>query len=127
VSGRAWIERFKLMAPLSAVLASCATQPPISARESADANDTGGSVPVTSAVERAVLRDLTRLPSGTPRRVIDATVVAEAPYTAASDRICRQLHLTLGPSGRKTERLACSRGTGWFFVPEIFGDRLGAE
>ena len=109
------------------VSVGCSSPPPASARDIADANDLGRTLAAVSDTDRALLRQLPSLPSGTPRRVGDTTVVAEAPYSAASGRSCRTLHVNAGQARRTTERLACSIGSGWFFVPEIVGAAESAE
>jgi hypothetical protein len=91
------------------------------ARDVADANDTGRTVPAVSATERQVLSRVAGLPSGIATRIGDATVNAEAPYAAASARSCRALHITLSASQQTLRRVACNDGRVWFFVPDIFG------
>ncbi len=115
-----------LGAPLF-LLSACASTPGPSARDVADANDTGATVDAKSASDRALLRELSALPSGTPRRIGDATVIAQAPYAAASGRSCRALHVTLTHPETVTHRLACSDGKTWFFVPNVFGGDAAGE
>lgn len=99
---------------------ACSSSPPLSARDAADANDTGGTAPARTALERSVLQDLPQLRDGVARRVANSTVVADAPYAAASGRTCRVIHVT-GASAGRSELLACSAGGPWFFVPDVFG------
>lgn len=68
-----------------------------------------------------MLSALPTLPSGQPRRVAAATVVAEPAYTAASGRTCRAVQLSSATSTRTSHRLACTSGRDWFFVPDVFG------
>jgi hypothetical protein len=113
-------ELLRLASLVAALCFACASQPQISARDAADANDTGSSTPARTALERSVLQELPKLPNGVVRRLANATVVADAPYAAASGRTCRAIHLG-GVTTGKTELLACSAGADWFFVPDVFG------
>ena len=101
-------------------LVACSSGPVPSPRDVADANDVGRTLYGKSADERALLVEVPSLPSGTPRRVGGATVVADAAYAAASGRACRVLHITEA-STKVMSRLACSDGKSWFFVPDVFG------
>lgn len=103
-----------------ALLAACSSRPVLSARDASDANDTGATLGAKSEGERELLKEAASLPSGAPRRVGGATVVAEAPYAAASGRTCRALHVTLREH-QASQRLACTDGRAWFFVPDVFG------
>lgn len=103
-----------------AFLGACSRQPEISARDAADANDTGRMLGPTDEDERALLSQLATLPSGTARRVGAATVLAGEPYAAASGRTCRALHLKVANAQRERKRVACSNGKAWFFVPDVF-------
>jgi hypothetical protein len=67
------------------------------------------------------------LPTGTPRRVGAATIVAEAAYTAASGRTCRSLSISNDPAGKTSHRLACAGGGDWFFAPDVFGGGANQE
>lgn len=106
--------------PFIASLSACAAQPPPSPRDVADANDTGMRLAANGDGERALLRELPKLPSGASQRVSDATVVAEPAYQAASGQTCRALHVTHGNASAR-HRLACTDGQSWFFVPDVFG------
>jgi hypothetical protein len=114
-----WSALLLLLLPLAC---SSVRQP--SARDVADANDTGRAVPAVGATERQVLARVAGLPSGTATRVGDATVNAEALYSAASARSCRALHITLSASRPPVHRVACSDGKAWFFVPDVFGSAI---
>jgi hypothetical protein len=114
-SERRWSALLLLLPPLAC---SSVRQP--TARDVADANDTGRTVPAASATERQVLDRVASLPSGVATQIGDATVSAEAPYTAASARTCRPLHITANASRQTLHRIACSDGRAWFFVPDIF-------
>jgi hypothetical protein len=81
----------------------------------------------TGESERTLLRQLSTLPSGKQQQVGDATVTAEAPYQSASGRTCRALHVTRGKQQPATQRLACSDGKSWFFVPDVFGSNAVTE
>jgi hypothetical protein len=112
------------LASLAAVLA-CSARPVASARDMADANDTGATLEGRTEDERAVLAQLPRLPTGKPQRVRGTSVVADEPYEAASGRRCRTLHLQDGAQPNFTDRLACTNGKQWFFVPNVFGPSGG--
>jgi hypothetical protein len=82
-------------------------------------------------LERELLRRLPELPAEQPVSIDDATVIARAPYFAASGRTCRALtiHAPGGapsgapggaPDGASRSRLACREDGDWFFVPQIF-------
>lgn len=123
MDGRATERRWSALLPLLLPLACSSVRQP-TARDVADANDTGRAVPAVSATERQVLERVAALPSGTATRIGDATVNADAPYAAASARSCRALHITLSASRQPLYRLACNDGRAWFFVPDIFGSAV---
>lgn len=112
------------LAGLVAWLGGCAARPVISARDLADANDTGSTLKGRTEDERAVLAQLPRLPAGMPQTVRGTRVVADEPYEAASGRRCRALRLQERTQG-EIERLACTNGKEWFFVPNVFGPSSG--
>lgn len=120
MDGRATERRWSALLLLLLPLACSSVRQP-TARDVADANDTGRTVPAVSATERQVLERVAALPSGVATRIGDATVDAEAPYAAASARSCRALHITSSASPQPVHRVACSDGRAWFFVPDIFG------
>lgn len=89
------------------------------ARDIRDANDLGRTVQPDSPAERAVLAQLDKIPADSPTEVQGIHVVAGERYHAASGRICRGVDLQ--PSGaRPAARVACTDGTNWFFVPNVF-------
>jgi hypothetical protein len=102
------------------MLNACSGPPAASARDVADANDTGRTLNPQSANERLLLQQLSQLPNGTPRRVGDSNVVADAPYNAASGHSCRAVRLVAERTHTIDRRLACTDGRGWFFVPDVF-------
>jgi len=114
-------ERMATALACSLLLAACASPAPASARDVADANDTGGRVNSKSPADLVVLNELSRLPSGAPRRLGESTVVAEAAYSAASGQTCRAVHVVPRPGRQTVNRLACNQGGQWFFVPDVFG------
>jgi hypothetical protein len=125
---RAWfVESASHLAVSVAVVLGCSSQPALSARDAADASDTGGKLAARSPSERALLDSLPSLPPGVARRVGAVTVTAEAPYAAASGRTCRVLRLDADRKGQGSRRLACSDGTSWFFVPDVFSAESGPE
>jgi hypothetical protein len=100
---------------------ACASPPPASPRDVADANDTGRTVAPASQSERDLLQSISQLPAGRAQRIGDDLVVADAAYAAASGRTCRALRLTAGKTGKTSHRVACNGGGTWFFVPDVFG------
>jgi hypothetical protein len=104
---------------LLAILTACSSPAPPSARDAADANDNGRTVDAKSDGERALLKNISALPSSVPRRMGDAVVVAEPFYDSASGRRCRAVHLTTQKT--RSDRVACTDGRSWFFVPDVFG------
>jgi hypothetical protein len=105
---------------LAVLLNACSAKPVASARDVADANDTGRTLSPKTANERLLLEQLSQLPTGRPRRIGDVSVVADAPYNAASGHTCRFLQLTSSRAATPDHRLACTDGRGWFFVPDVF-------
>lgn len=121
---RPWFAATGSVSALAVLLNGCSAQPAASARDVADANDTGRTLSPKTANERLLLEQLSQLPKGTPRRIGDASVVADAPYNAASGHTCRALELRPRHAGAPDHRLACTDGRAWFFVPDVFA---GAE
>lgn len=117
---RGRVEGLAAVLACSLLLVACAANTPASARDVADANDTGGRVKSKTPADVIVLKELSRLPSGSPRRLGNATVVAETAYSAASGQTCRAVHVTTQPGHQPTNRLACNDGGQWFFVPDVF-------
>lgn len=112
---------------LALQLNACSAQQLTSARDVADANDTGRTLSPQTANERLLLQQLSQLPNGSARRIGDASVVAEAPYNAASGHTCRALQLTPSQTGKPDHHLACTDGRGWYFVPDVFMGAAAAE
>ena len=97
------------------------SQPPPDDPAVIDSRDTGGTVEPASEAERQLLAQLGELPAGRPQRIGPLRAVADAPYYAASGRICRSVTVTQDGAKQKGEtRLACSEGKDWFFVPSVF-------
>lgn len=103
------------------LLMACSSAPQPSARDVADASDTGRAVTAATQTERELLQLAADLPVGKARKVGTAMVISEAAYVAASGRTCRALHVTAAGSGTAVHRLACNDGKSWFFVPDVFG------
>ena len=110
-----------LAALACSLLFACASAPSPSARDLADANDTGRRLNTSNAADAALLGQLSAWPDGATRRLGDATVIAQASYFAASGQTCRAVHLTPGQGRVSVDRLACCEGQKWFFVPDVFG------
>jgi hypothetical protein len=113
---RCWLTLLSLTLPIA-----CSAAPAPSARDVADANDTGRTLNARSESERALLAEAGALPNTSSRRFGSTSVSAEPPYTAASGRTCRVLHITDATSTAARERLVCSTSNGWLFVPDVFG------
>lgn len=80
-----------------------------------------GTAEAASPAEVKVLARLDQLPVAEPRSVDTISVVAEAPYSAASGKTCRRLTLTaLAPPKTSRTRLACKDADRWGFVPSVF-------
>jgi hypothetical protein len=91
------------------ISAGCGTTP-------APPAHTGGEVEPASADERQILD---RLNSWTSDQTVGSIAVhAEPPYFAASGSTCRWLVLTR-PTGGSSRRLACQKGSRWFYAPEV--------
>jgi hypothetical protein len=75
----------------------------------------------TSPSEAEVLKKLDDLPTAQARTVGPLNVVADAPYDAASGKMCRRVLLTqAGAPKRSKTRLACRGESEWAFVPSVF-------
>ncbi|MDZ4064623.1 MAG: hypothetical protein U1E22_08170 [Coriobacteriia bacterium] len=83
----------------------------------------GGKVEPASTSERRLLETVERLGSGKEEKVGELVVVADAPYFAASGRLCRSVRIVRGASG--ATRLACKDGSAWFYAPEVFVSERG--
>jgi type IV pilus biogenesis protein CpaD/CtpE len=99
-----------LAGALPSLLAACASTPPAAAWSPELAPST---LETTSPAEAAVLERAAQLPVDEPVDVSGLRVVAAAPYSAASGRLCRELQLD------DQLRLACSGDEGWVFVPVL--------
>jgi len=119
IAAKRWSAPKLLVASLLAV--ACSNGPAINARDAADANDTGATLLGRTEQERTLLRELPRLPTGPTRSLAGLSVTADAPYPTASGRTCRALHLRATSATTGTDRLACTEGAAWFFVPDVFG------
>lgn len=80
-----------------------------------------GTAEAASPAEAKVLTKLDQVPVAKATTVETLSVVADAPYAAASGKLCRRLTLTLlSPPKTSRTRLACRSGEGWSFVPSVF-------
>jgi len=86
-----------------------------------------GKAEAASPAEAKVLEQLERLPVAQARNVDTLSVVADAPYAAASGKTCRRLTLTpVEPPKTSRTRLACkdagqhAGASAWGFVPSVF-------
>jgi len=104
---------------------SCSSPRPPTARDVADANDTGRTLAAKSENERAVLGEAGRLRTGIEERVGKINVLADAPYPAASGHTCRALSITVEGASPATHRVVCTDGQAWFFVPDVFSAMVG--
>lgn len=107
-------------------LAACSPSETPSARDVADANDTGRTLSAENPGERAVLARVATLPNGKAVTVSGLSVTAEPQYAAASGRTCRALSIVDAGAGRNRNRVACSDGKSWFFVPDVFSGNDGS-
>lgn len=89
---------------------SCASAPPPAAWTPELAPS---SLSASSPAELEVLRRAPELPADQTVDVAGLQVLAAAPYSTASGRVCRALRLGDEP------RLACSGEQGWVFVPVL--------
>lgn len=102
------------------VVSSCASASKPEPRDVADANDTGRTVGASNGLEREVLSAMPTLSEGKPKQLAGANVVAQSAYSAASGRLCRRVVMTTASAVK--QRLACTNGDGWFFVPDVFAE-----
>jgi hypothetical protein len=86
-----------------------------------------GKAEAASPAEAKVLAQLEGLPAAKAQKVDTLSVVADAPYVAASGKTCRRLTLTpLEPPKTSRTRLACKDvgqhdgASAWGFVPSVF-------
>jgi hypothetical protein len=114
--------------PIAALLlfvAACSAGPVVNQRDIADANDVGGTLAAQTPLERDLLQQVASLKTATAQRIGDSMVIADSPYQAASGRRCRSIHVTAAGAGAAVQRLACTNGNAWVFVPDVFGDGPG--
>lgn len=100
---------------------ACSSSKPLPARDVADANDTGRTLAARNQAERQLLEKVAGLRNDRAEQVGGLSVVAEAPYAAASGRTCRALSLKQAGASNGMSRVACTDGKQWFFVPDVFG------
>ncbi|MCZ7681950.1 MAG: hypothetical protein M5U28_25425 [Sandaracinaceae bacterium] len=74
-------------------------------------------VAAATGPDHELLARLGELPPGEAVNVGDRVYEAEAPYTAASGRLCRAVRVR-EPDGARA-RLACEAEDGWVFVPDV--------
>jgi len=80
-----------------------------------------GTAEAASPAEAKVLARLDRFPVAEARSVDTVSVVADAPYAAASGKTCRRLTFTPStPPKTSRTRLACKDADRWTFVPSVF-------
>ena len=80
-----------------------------------------GTAEPASPAETKVLAQLEQLPPTQASTIDGLSVVADAPYAAASGKTCRRLTLTsVKPPKASRVRLACRNGDAWGFVPSVF-------
>jgi hypothetical protein len=112
--------RFRALWPLPLALAlmSCSGSAPPPETAAAPAR-AGGTIPPANSAEKEILLRIDQMPARAAVRVQGLTVIADYPYVAASGRTCRRITQT-SSSGASAERLACSDGRTWFYVPTVF-------
>ena len=101
-----WLSAYGLMM----LAASCASAPPAAAFSPELAPS---AVATTSQAEQELLLQAQTLPVDQPVEVAGLHVLAGAPYSAASGRVCRELRVD------EQTRLVCDGETGWLFVPVL--------
>ena len=80
-----------------------------------------GTAEAASPSELKVLAVLGELVPGKTRTIGELSVVADAPYYAASGKTCRGVTLTsANPPKHSRTRLACKNGEAWYFAPSVF-------
>lgn len=92
----------------------------VAARDVADANDTGALAASSSVADRRTLALIAGAPTHGVQHLVGGKVVVDPPYQSASGRLCRLVHGERAGSNTSRERLACSDGRAWFFVPDVF-------
>lgn len=86
-----------------------------------------GRVPPETAGERELLARMEEVPVGEPVALGSQIFVVDAPYAAASGRLCRSVEIRSSPSAESGEvKLACEENSGWAFVPDVFADERAA-
>ncbi len=121
VSDAATLRKWLIFWSFSAT-AACASPPPKSPGDDPAAHIKGGGrVDPANATEERLLTKLGTLPTGSAVIVDQLSVVAEAPYSSASGRLCRRLVITERSGSKNSHtRLACRDDKVWFFAPEVF-------
>lgn len=104
---------------LHSVLLACgpAVQQP-SHQAILDSRDFGTREEGATLTEKSLLPQVGKLVANQATSVGGVSVVALAPYDAASGLRCREL--LIGPPDQQVSRLACADGESWFFVPSVF-------
>lgn len=83
-----------------------------------------GTVDPETQGERELLARMGRVPVSQPVTFAGQTFVVDAPYAAASGRLCRSVRVE---GGRDVAlKLACEEDSGWVFVPDVYAG-AGAE
>jgi hypothetical protein len=108
-------------------LVGCSSSKPLAARDVADANDTGRTLAARTQAEQQLLARVGSLPSGSAQQLAGLSVIAEPAYAAASGHTCRALSITQSNPAAQRQRIACTDGKNWFFVPDVFGAGDGQE
>jgi len=70
-------------------------------------------------LERAILKQLSGLTADQQATIGGRTIVAGAPYSAASGRTCRSVSVNAGANAPARDHLACKIGEAWSFVPDV--------
>ena len=109
---------FRLDVALLALVAGCSSPVQTSARDAADANDTGRTFGAENPSERALLAQLATLPNGAPRRVGEAIVVGGGPVRSSqrADLPTRADHVWRKPRAHPPSGVYSAPVLG--FVPE---------
>ena len=84
-------------------------------------------------LERAVLAQLADLTPDTAATIQGHKVVASAPYSAASGRVCRAITIAIAAGAEKGDgpperhRLVCRMGSAWSYVPNAVRQTAGGS
>jgi len=103
-----------------AAFAGCAARPSVQRSGPTPSAPSGGVVPAASPDENQILEACSEMETGETKVVGELSVLAHAPYAAASGRLCRTLEIASEGGAPAQQRLVCEANKGWVFVPDLF-------